>query len=183
MVWLSDKSIWCFVIRRFVQTFCYQINLSYLNSGNNRFWFCRVGLLRNYVVFFYLSNYHRSFFCYIYIFNFDICIVSFLRVLVIKRLRLNLWVFPLMDYFYRVLLWSVLKLKTLKASVIFEILIQFCLKIFHLSIQLIWADWKDAGFLIMHSKADVLIKTSRFLFSAVRLKSGINIKLSYLHVC
>ena len=146
--------------------------------------------LRCFFIFVQLSS--LLFLLYIYICNFDICIVSFLRVLVIKRLLLNLWVFPLMDYFYRVLLWSVLKLKTLKASVIFEIMIQFCLKIFHLkgavvsiklsSIQLIWADWKDAGFLIMHSKADVLIKTSRFLFSAVRLKSRINIKLSYLDV-
>ena len=35
----------------------------------------------------------------------------------------------------------------------------------------------------MHSKSNVLIKTSRFLFSTVRLKSLINIILSYLLVC
>ena len=40
--------------------------------------------------------------------------------------------------------------------------------------QLGWAHWKHMGFLIKHSKSDMLMKTPSFLVSPVRLKSPIN---------
>ena len=49
--------------------------------------------------------------------------------------------------------------------------------------QVGWADWRLVNFLIKYYKSNVLMKTLNFLFSSVRLKSPINIILSYMHVC